>query len=31
MESVIDIRLALEQLGKGWQFGGSVTAGAQQA
>ena len=31
MESVIDIRLALEQLGKGWQFGGSVTAGTQQA
>ena len=27
----IDIRLALEQLGTGWQFGGSVTAGTQQA
>ena len=31
MESVIDIRLALQQLGTGWQFGGSVTAGTQQA
>lgn len=31
MESVIDIRLALEQLGKGWQFGGSVTDGTQEA
>ena len=31
MESVIDIRLALEQLGSGWQFGGSVTAGTLQA
>ena len=31
MESVIDIRLALEHLGSGWQFGGSVTAGTLQA
>ena len=31
MESVIDIRMALEQLGTGWQFGGSVTDGTQQA
>lgn len=31
MENVIDIRLALEQLGIGWQFGGSVTAGTQEA
>ena len=31
MESVIDIRMALEQLGSGWQFGGSVTAGTQEA
>jgi|GEM_PF-1505548 len=31
MENVIDIRIALEQLGTGWQFGGSVTAGTQEA
>ena len=31
MENVIDIRTALEQMGTGWQFGGSVTAGTQQA
>lgn len=31
MENVIDIRLALEQLGTGWQFGGSVTDGTQEA
>ena len=31
MENVIDIRLALEQIGTGWQFGGSVTAGTQEA
>ena len=31
MENVIDIRLALEQLGTGWKFGGSVTDGTQQA
>ena len=31
MENVIDIRMALEQLGKGFQFGGSVTDGTQQA
>ena len=31
MENVIDIRTALEQLGTGWQFGGSVTAGTQAA
>ena len=31
MENVIDIRLALEQLGTGWQFGGSVTAGTQES
>lgn len=31
MEKVIDIRVALEQLGTGWQFGGSVTACTQQA
>lgn len=30
MENVIDIRTALEQLGTGWQFGGSVTGGTQQ-
>ena len=29
MESVIDIRLALEQLGTGWQFGGVVNEGTQ--
>ena len=31
MEDVIDIRMALEQLGKSWQFGGSVTDGTQAA
>ena len=31
METVIDIRMALEQLGTGWQFGGSVTAGTQES
>lgn len=31
MENVIDIRIALEQLGIGWQFGGSVTDGTQEA
>ena len=31
MEGVIDIRLSLEQLGTGWQFGGSVTANTQEA
>ena len=31
MENIIDIRMALEELGTGWQFGGSVTAGTQQA
>ena len=31
MENVIDIRIALEQLGTGWQFGGSVTDGTQDA
>ena len=31
MENVIDIRIALEQLGMGWQFGGSVTEGTQGA
>ncbi len=31
METVIDIRLALEQLGTGWQFGGSVTDGTQES
>ena len=31
MENIIDIRTALEQLGKGWQFGGSVTDGTQEA
>ena len=31
METVIDIRMALEQLGTAWQFGGSVTDGTQQA
>ena len=30
MEDVIDIRIALEQLGTGWQFGGSVTGGTQE-
>ena len=31
MENIIDIRLALEQLGAGWQFGGSVTDGTHEA
>ena len=31
MEAVIDIRTALEHLGTGWKFGGSVTAGTQAA
>ena len=31
MEDVIDIRTTLEYLGTAWQFGGSVTAGTQQA
>jgi hypothetical protein len=31
MEGVIDIRTALERLGTGWQFGGSVTANTQEA
>ena len=31
MENVIDIRLALEQMGTGWQFGGSVTDGTQES
>ena len=31
MENVIDIRTALEQLGTGWQFGGSVTDGSASA
>ena len=31
MENAIDICLALVQLGTGWQFGGSVTAGTQEA
>lgn len=31
METVIDIRLALAQLGDGWEFGGSVTANTQEA
>lgn len=31
MEDVIDIRLALEPLGTGWQFGGSVAAGTENA
>lgn len=31
MENVINIRLALEQIGIGYQFGGSVTDGTQQA
>lgn len=30
MENVINIRLALEQIGAGYQFGGSVTAGTQE-
>lgn len=31
MADIIDIRAALEQLGTGWQFGGSVTDGTQDA
>ena len=31
MEDVIDIRMALEHIGTGWQFGGSVTAGTQES
>lgn len=31
MENVIDIRMALGQRGGGWQFGGSVTAGTEEA
>lgn len=31
MENVIDIRTALEHIGTGWQFGGSVTAGTQES
>ena len=31
MENVIDIRTALEHLGTGWQFGGSVTANTESA
>ena len=31
MENVIDIRMALEHIGTGWQFGGSVTAGTQES
>lgn len=31
MENVINIRLALEQIGTGYQFGGSVTDGTQEA
>lgn len=31
MEDVIDIRTALEHIGTGWQFGGSVTAGTQES
>lgn len=31
MQNVIDIRTTLEQLGTGWQFGGSVTDGTQAA
>ena len=31
MEDVIDIRMALERFGTGWQFGGSVTNGTQTA
>jgi len=29
--TTVDIRLALEQLGTGWQFGGSVTDGTHEA
>ena len=31
MENVIDIRMALGQLGEGWQFGGSVTDNTEAA
>lgn len=31
MQNVIDIRLALEQIGSGYQFGGSVTDGTQES
>lgn len=31
MENVIDIRMALEQHGTGWRFGGSVTAGTGES
>ena len=31
MENVIDIRLALEQIGTAWQFGGSVTDGTEKS
>lgn len=31
MENVIDIRTALEHLGTGWQFGGSVTDNTESA
>jgi hypothetical protein len=31
MENVINIRMALEQLGTGWRFGGSVTDGGASA
>lgn len=31
MEDVIDIRTALEHIGTGWQFGGSVTPGTQES
>ena len=31
MENVIDIRLALEQIGTGWLFGGSVTDGTEES
>ncbi|MTJ93014.1 MAG: hypothetical protein F8N36_09150 [Desulfovibrio sp.] len=31
MGNVINIRMALEQLGTGWKFGGSVTDGTQEA
>lgn len=31
MENVINIRMALEELGTGWRFGGSVTDGSASA
>ena len=31
MENVIDIRTALDQMGTGWKFGGSVTDGTKEA